>query len=176
MKYIVAVIALLFPALAFAQVLPLEDVMQTRIFSARFNGPIHHLTKAMLPSKLGHAGYEPKHIVVGPGAGTGTANASDTNMKYYIDIQHESGFDTITYEGDKAKQFFTLLTDGELKDEIAFIVIIDPADADYVGDVIYVAGYLKDGTYFGQMTISRDRVAAAVDGMKAPATAEKPAA
>lgn len=176
MKYIVAILALLFPAVAFAQVLPLEDVMQTRVFSARFNGPIHHLDNSMKPSKEGRVGYEPKHIVVGPGAGTGTANTSDTDMKYYVDIQTESGFDTITYAGDQADEFFALLMGGELKDEIEFIVLIDPADKDYVGGVTYVAGYLKDGTYFGQLEVSREAAAKAIAAMVPPTTAEKPAA
>ena len=160
-----------FMGLAHAQVLPLEDVMQTRIFSARFRGPIHHLDDSMKPSKDGRAGYEPKHIDA-----YASANPADTNMKYYIDIQHESGFDTITYEGDEADLFFALLMGGELKDEIEFIVLIDPADKDYVGGITYVAGYLKDGTYFGQLEVSREAAAKAIAAMAPPTTAEKPAA
>lgn len=169
MKFVLAILAaLLFPAVAFAQVLPLQDVMQTRVFGHKFDGKIHHLGEAMKPSKEGHAGYAPKHIVLGPGA-YASANSADSSMKYYIDIQHESGFDTITYAGDQADLFFGILVNGELKDEIEFIVLIDPADKDYVGDVTYLAGYDKNGGYLGQMTIPRAKAAEAVAKMKAAA-------
>lgn len=101
MKFIAAVTALIFaglaaitlaPKLAFSQVLPLPGVTAnngdafggspeaTRVFGHHFKGPIRHLNKAMKPSPFGHAGYEPKHIVVAPGAGTETANPADSNM------------------------------------------------------------------------------------------------
>lgn len=176
MKFLAAVTALIFsglaaitlaPKLAFSQVLPLEDVMQTHVFGHHFKGPIRHLTEAMLPSKDGRAGYAPKHIVVEPGA-YASASPSDSSMKYYIDIQTESGFDCITYAGDEAKQFFAILSGGgELRDDIAYIVMIDPADADYTSDVIYLGGYDKDGKYVGSGPAKRADVEKAV--------AEKPA-